>query len=477
MTTFKQSPTLADLASDPRWVAWRPEPQRGTGRITKVPKDPHTLRDAASTRPETWGTRPMAEAADQRLPASPHGPGGVGLILGEWPAGYAIGGVDLDSCRHPETGEVEPWAGDVLTLLNTYAEVSPSGTGVKAFFLMAPGAVPTLREARSLERDGFGRSFKRGTGGDHPPAIEVHLGGRYYAVTGGRLPDAPAELRHVPTETIRELLGKVGPAFAKGGGEQAKLDRSARAFRLARQMRAEGEPFADYVAALDADPELAAWKRDKGEAQDGRELRRAWDRAGEAPAPKSFRILTADDLLRAELPPRETILSPWLPSKGLAMIFGPRGIGKTHLTLGCAYAIASGGCFLRWRAPTPRRVLVIDGEMPAATLQERLARIIDAANEAPPDAATIAPLTDEEMGMLIKPLWLATHPGEEAQRIRSEISTTVDDPRLPNWALDYVPDYVWDLVDVAAQRGIEKGRRGEAHDQPLAQSGLIHPGT
>ena len=100
---------------------------------------------------------------------------------------------------------------------------------------------------------------------------------------------------------------------------------------------------------------------------------------------KSFRILTADDLLRAELRPREIIMSPWLPTKGLAMIFGPRGIGKTHVTLGCAHAIASGGCFLRWHAPTPRRVLVIDGEMPAATLQERLAGIIDAASEAPPE--------------------------------------------------------------------------------------------
>jgi hypothetical protein len=379
-------PTLVDLASVPRWVVWRTEPQRGTGRITKVPKDPHTLRDAASTRPETWATRPTAEAADQRLPASPHGPGGVGLILGEWPDGYSIGGVDLDSCRDPETGVVEPWARNVLTLLDTYAEVSPSRTGAKAFFHMAPGAVPMLREAGLLER-GFGRSFKRGTGGDHPPAIEAHLGGRYYAVTDERLPDAPAELRQVPTDTLRELLDETGPAFANGDSEQAKPDRSARAFRLAHQMRGEGKSFAEYVTVLDAHAELAAWKREKGEAQGGRELRRAWDRAGEASAPRSFRILTADDLLRAELPPRETILAPWLPNKGLAMVYGPRGIGKTHLTLGCAYAIASGGGFLRWRAPTPRRVLVIDGEMPAATLQERLARIIGAANEAPPEPA------------------------------------------------------------------------------------------
>ena len=106
-----------------------------------------------------------------------------------------------------------------------------------------------------------------------------------------------------------------------------------------------------------------------------------------APTVKAFSILTADDLLSRIFPPRELTLSPWLPSKGLVLIYGARGIGKTHLTLGCGYAISSGGGFLRWRAPAPRRVLIIDGEMPAVTLQERLSRIVDAANEAPPDPA------------------------------------------------------------------------------------------
>ena len=377
--------TLGDLASIPRWVAWRNEPQ--AGRITKVPKDPHTLRDAASTRPETWATRQQAAAAYQRFPTSLHGPGGVGLILGEWSDGYSIGGVDLDSCRDAQTGKMEPWASDVLRLLNTYAEVSPSGTGVKAFFFMAPGSVPSLREAKLLDADGYGRCFKRWTGVDHPPAIEVHLGARYYTVTDDCLPNMPAKLRHVPEDTVRELLGKIGPRFARSDSKQTKPDRSALAFRLARQMRGEGKGFAEYLAALDEEPELAMWKQEKGEAQSGRELKRAWDRAGEAPATKSFKVLTADDLLRAELPPRELILSPWLSSKGLAMIYGPRGIGKTHLTLAGAYAIASGGQFLRWCAPTARRVLVIDGEMPAATLQERLTRIIEMAKEAPPDPA------------------------------------------------------------------------------------------
>jgi putative DNA primase/helicase len=50
-------------------------------------------------------------------------------------------------------------------------------------------------------------------------------------------------------------------------------------------------------------------------------------------------------------------------------------VGKTHVALGIAYAVTSGGEFLRWRAPKPRGVLYLDGEMPANMMQERLRAI------------------------------------------------------------------------------------------------------
>ena len=105
-----------------------------------------------------------------------------------------------------------------------------------------------------------------------------------------------------------------------------------------------------------------------------------------APAPPrpAIRAISAEALLAMEFPPRELVLAPWLPMKGLAMLYGTRGVGKTHLALGIAYAVASGGTFLRWTAPKPRRVVMIDGEMPAATLKSRLAEIVAAAEREPP---------------------------------------------------------------------------------------------
>jgi RecA-family ATPase len=55
------------------------------------------------------------------------------------------------------------------------------------------------------------------------------------------------------------------------------------------------------------------------------------------------------------------------------MLYAWRGVGKTHVALGIGFAVASGGTFLGWQATAPRRVLYLDGEMPGASLQSRLA--------------------------------------------------------------------------------------------------------
>lgn len=101
-----------------------------------------------------------------------------------------------------------------------------------------------------------------------------------------------------------------------------------------------------------------------------------------------LRPLDLGDFLRMEFPPRENLLGPWLPRQGLAMMFAPRGVGKTFVALHVAYAVASGGSlFGRWHAPAPAGVVYLDGEMPAAAMQERLAGIVAASDaEAKPGA-------------------------------------------------------------------------------------------
>ena len=67
--------------------------------------------------------------------------------------------------------------------------------------------------------------------------------------------------------------------------------------------------------------------------------------------------------------------------------------------------------------------------------------------------------TEQDFEKHIKPIWLKTKPSREAQGIRSSLSVEFDDPRFKQWMSDFAPEYVWDLVDIAAQRGINLSRR------------------
>jgi hypothetical protein len=84
------------------------------------------------------------------------------------------------------------------------------------------------------------------------------------------------------------------------------------------------------------------------------------------------RLISATELMVADLPEREQLLDPILASNTLALLYGPRGLGKTFVALGIAWAAASGGSFLGWRASRPHRVVYIDGEMAAVDIRERL---------------------------------------------------------------------------------------------------------
>ncbi len=128
-----------------------------------------------------------------------------------------------------------------------------------------------------------------------------------------------------------------------------------------------------------ADALIEDWDAERAMA-----LAEAAQKAPEHTPSRRLRAVTIHDFLDAELPPRENILGPWLPTQGLAMIYSKRGVGKTHMAPQHRQSPASGGKFLGFVAPEPRRVLYVDGEMPAVAMQERLAAIVKASNAEPP---------------------------------------------------------------------------------------------
>jgi predicted P-loop ATPase len=269
------------LEFEPRWVGWRNEPRADDpAKLTKVPYCPHAWRKAEANDSATWGSRSSAEIWAQKN-VNGQG-GGIGIELGDLGNGTSLGGVDLDSCRDPN-GTWAPWARKVIERFQSYTEVSPSASGAKIFFAYRTEDLPRIRE--SMGGAQHGKQFKHATGADHPPAIELHLTNRYFAVTEQKLATLPDQLKLIDTETILWLLTEAGPAFAgkanganKTSGGGTDKSRSATAFRKGAKLRRDGKSFDEMCEALRTDPETADWYREKGEPNGKRELKRIWKR-------------------------------------------------------------------------------------------------------------------------------------------------------------------------------------------------------
>ncbi|MBP9233290.1 MAG: hypothetical protein KBF30_01375 [Hyphomonadaceae bacterium] len=259
------------LAAARLWVAWREEERNG--KPTKIPYCT-PKKWARSDDPRTWVNRTQAESLASSLLRGDR-KGGIGLMLGEH-RGASLGGVDLDSCYDPETGTLQPWAAEVVDRFGSYAEVSPSGKGVKVFFRFAADDLELLREIMGTRQ---GKSWSRGSHHE----IALHLGNRYFAFTGRRLSAVPAVMRQVDPKTLDWLITDAGPRFkgapdgparSKGANAAVKDEsRSGRAFRLAGECKRAGMTFEAYGDECRRDPDLADW------AKDERQLRRAWERS------------------------------------------------------------------------------------------------------------------------------------------------------------------------------------------------------
>src|SRR5579862_1113394 len=152
----------AEMKVKPNWVRWNLE--EVGGRLTKVPYQLNGNK-ASSTDSSTWAT--YKNVANNFMLDETQG---LGIVCD----GSFIG-FDLDGCRNPETGEITAWAKRVIDALGTYTEITPSGTGVRAYAL---GQLPEGARRFSIATSaGFGDKV----------GIETYDSSRYFAVTGNRI--------------------------------------------------------------------------------------------------------------------------------------------------------------------------------------------------------------------------------------------------------------------------------------------------
>ncbi|GAB4068531.1 AAA family ATPase [Ancylobacter sonchi] len=228
------TPALRELrALGRRWVAWRLEYRNGPDKKpTKPPVNPHTGGMASHSNPATWGTYEEAVTCQRQRNLA-----GIGFVLTD---DDDIAGFDLDDCRDKETGEIAPWAQAILDLAETYAEVSPSGTGIRMF---SRGKPP-----KATKVDAAG--------------IEIYATKRYLTITGDHVPGTPDRIEKAP-RTYDALLARAAEFNARKADEAraAELPRhAAQEISRTRTTAADGRPGDCFRAVNDAAlANLSSW--------------------------------------------------------------------------------------------------------------------------------------------------------------------------------------------------------------------------
>jgi putative DNA primase/helicase len=166
----------AELREWEQWVVWRLEKNRDA-KLTKVPYRSHaiTLR-ASSINPATWSTYEDAVAA-----AEADGVAGLGFVFtGDDP----FAAVDFDHCVAGQ--DVNPHVANLMRQLDSYTEVSPSGTGLHTIIRAKLNGGPC-----STSKTPWGAKF------------ENYDKERFFTFTGRHLPDTPRAVNERQVQLVR----------------------------------------------------------------------------------------------------------------------------------------------------------------------------------------------------------------------------------------------------------------------------------
>lgn len=140
--------TPYSLRDKPIFVGWQFQYYDKDGKElkkpTKVPCNPLTGGRAMSNAPSTWSNFTTACAAVDR-----YGFDGIGIMFGK----NKLVGIDIDHCIDSE-GNVSELARDIISTLDSYTELSPSGNGIH---ILAYGEIPASKHLSTIEIYNSGR--------------------------------------------------------------------------------------------------------------------------------------------------------------------------------------------------------------------------------------------------------------------------------------------------------------------------------
>jgi P4 family phage/plasmid primase-like protien len=163
----------AELRAIPNWIAY------GAG---KIPLIPGTHARASVDDPATWSGFDAARAGM-------NGHAGLGWVVTPQ-TGIVL--IDIDHCRDAATGEIAIYAQRTVERISSYAEVSPSGTGIH---IVVKSTLPA-------------GARKRGS-------LEMYADKRFFCFTGEKLPGAPNTIETVNVDWLHRLMASDVFSFEK----------------------------------------------------------------------------------------------------------------------------------------------------------------------------------------------------------------------------------------------------------------------
>jgi putative DNA primase/helicase len=218
----------APLTEYTQWITWHYQ-QRANGRQTKPPVAPFDgTHNAAVDDSSTWRSYTDACAYHERSDTDTDG---LGFVLTETDP---LAGIDLDDCYNPETGEIEPWAGDIIETIDSYTEISPSGYGIRIWLL---GSLPDESRTTATQLRTVHSLFDQDI-----PQIEVYDNNRYLTVTGEQftrggdgIADRCAAFRDVYHEYVAKSTQDDTDTVDTDVGDSSQFDSNAHSGQLSDQ--------------------------------------------------------------------------------------------------------------------------------------------------------------------------------------------------------------------------------------------------
>jgi hypothetical protein len=356
-----------------RWVVWGYQQPKGNNKKwRKVPMSSNGGSGRVNDS-STWATFEKVLSVYQNGVAD-----GIGFVLGN-----DLHGIDLDNCRDPLTGELNQLANEVLLRIQGYAEVSPSGTGIKLiartnliksnknvqielyngqrYFCLTGHDIATHNEVSPIEQD------VKWLADRISPNSQAEAEHQHDAFASLKLPLPDWPLSRVKSDLLPHLDCEFRSSWLEVG------------HALHHQGDGDYDWFETWSMWSDQSSKFvegeceSIWAKMNREKSSGKSVvtlatliaraaqaKRSSRKAFGTGSNEALRVYNISELMA--LPPQTWLVKGVIPQTGMGIVYGDSGSGKTFITIDLTLSIARGLSWQTCRVKQPIGVLYVSAE-------------------------------------------------------------------------------------------------------------------